>query len=172
MKFISLTQGKFSLVDDEDYDWLTQRKWFAMQLKYSKDRPFIALSWDGKGKHVLMHRVIVDAQEGMVVDHINHVMLDNRRCNLRVCTHSQNSMNKCRQSNNTSGFTGVTWHHGVWEARIMVSRKSIYLGSAHSPEEASLLYKQGVVKYFGQFAYQEDLRGSDLSWTTNWPVTD
>lgn len=171
MKLISLTQGQFAKVDDEDFEWLSQWKWSAQRLKTAGIEPFIAVRKDGN-RCVLMHRIIVNVELGMVVDHINHVMLDNQKGNLRVCTYSQNSMNKCKQLNNTSGFTGVTWHHGKWEARIMVNRKSIYLGSSHLPNEAYRLYQSAVHMYFGQFVYQEDLRDISILWSPDGSVSN
>ena len=111
MRTIPLTHGKVTLVDDEDYErfgHVTWRVWnntcgyFYVSNRYSLGK--------GRRKRRLLHREIIGAPPGMVVDHINHDTLDNRKENLRLCTRSQNGMNrKGPPSNSTSGVRGVSW---------------------------------------------------------------
>ena len=93
MKKIELTQGKFALVDDEDFEWLNQWKWYANHLGYTW---YVVRSvrYDNEVKAILMHRSILNAKIGEEIDHINHNGLDNRKKNLRICTRSQNNMNR------------------------------------------------------------------------------
>jgi hypothetical protein len=104
-----------------------------------------------------MHRVILNTPDGMKTDHINNDKLDNRRCNLRVCTDAQNMRNRGKQANNTSGYKGVFWSipAGRWRAQIRLNRKSIHLGLFYSKEEAYEKYKKAEKEYFGEFAIQE-----------------
>lgn len=88
-RLIPLTQGKFAIVDAEDYDRLAQYKWFAVKSR----KTFYAQRFGG-GTIVCMHREIMRAPKGMVCDHKNHNGLDNRNSNLRLCTNAQNLYNK------------------------------------------------------------------------------
>ncbi|EHM45250.1 HNH endonuclease [Escherichia coli] len=79
-----------------------------------------------------------------ILDHINRVRTDNRIENLRKATHSQNMQNRKMQSNNKSGFRGVSWdeRYGKWRARIKVSGKIISLGYHPTAEKASIAFEQ------------------------------
>jgi len=93
------------------------------------------------------------------VDHINHIKDDNRWCNLRECTHSQNLMNGKAYKNNTSGFKGVSWlkHAKKWQAQIMRNKKSTYLGVFKSKTEAAKIYNKAAKKYHGEFAHLNEI---------------
>ena len=107
----------------------------------------------------LLHRVIMNAKEGEVVDHINGNKLDNRRKNLRICTNSENVRFQKRHKNNTSGFKGVSWSKGMkkWEARIMVDRKSIVGGYFSNRLDAAKEYNRLATKFFGEYAMINNL---------------
>ena len=100
-----------------------------------------------------LHRFIMNAPKGKVVDHINHNKLDNRKCNLRVCTQSQNTMNSSLRSDNSSGYTGVYWYksRSKWLVRITVNGKCINLGYYDDLEEAVKVRKEAEIKYFGEY---------------------
>lgn len=95
MKLIPLTQGKFAKVDDADYEWLNQHKWYAKKTT-SQDNEhgrYYAARFtriNGVGMTIYMHRVITDCPEDKEVDHLNHDTLDNQGDNLRVCTRKEN----------------------------------------------------------------------------------
>ena len=92
MKQIPLTQGRFALVDDDDYDDLAQLRWTAGGKKgYYAVRNFYI---NGKRMAELMHRRILAVTSSLDVDHINHNTIDKRKENLRVCTRSENLKNK------------------------------------------------------------------------------
>lgn len=109
MRKIPLTQGQYALVDDTDYDWLNQWKWYASLEKGS----YYAVR-ENTGRNISripirMHRQILglkrgDKREG---DHRDHNTLDNQRHNIRICTHQQNMLNRRKPYNTSSSFRGV-----------------------------------------------------------------
>ena len=144
---IHLTNGSVVLVDTEDVPKISMYQW-------SIARGYAVATINNKTTS--MHRLIMDAKDGFVVDHINHNELDNRKSNLRVCTQSNNAMNRKKASNNTSGYIGVVFKKdcGKWEAFIRVDKKRKYLGLFETPELAHEARKEAEEKYFGEFAYQ------------------
>ena len=150
MKQIPLTQGKFAIVDDEDFERVNQFKWYAHKNcnTYYADR-----SVNDNLSSVSMHRFILDTPTDMQTDHINGDGLDNRRANLRICTHAENQRNRSRQSINTVGFKGVYPDRaGRVRALIMRDGKQIYLGSFLDPISAAHAYDSAAQKYHGDFA--------------------
>ncbi len=154
MKEISLTQGKVALVDDGDYEYLNQWKWFAHKYKNNKWYAERSEGWGVFEKKIRMHRIITNAPTGMEVDHKDNNGLNNQRQNLRVCTKSQNIANTNKIANTTSKFKGVSWRSDSkkWKAQIEVNKKAINLGSYSDPEEAARVYDDAATKYYGEFA--------------------
>lgn len=128
MKAIPLTKNKAAIVDDADFDYLSQWKWTTSTQGYAyrKEKSTI----DPARPNVHLHRVVMDCPAGMVVDHINGNPLDNRRSNLRVCTQSTNLHNSRLAKNNKSGYQGVFWDKssGKWVATLTVRGRSYRLG--------------------------------------------
>ena len=132
-----------AVVDDEDFESVSGIKW---RINKQKEVSY-ALSRSG-----YLHRFIMGNPSGMVVDHINHNGLDCRRSNLRVCTRSQNAMNRNGPRRNTiSGVRGVTFRKGRFTAAINVGGISKHLGNFHSAYEASEAYQSANRKFFGEF---------------------
>lgn len=152
-KEIPLTQGKVALVDAEDFEYLNQWKWCAYYSGYTW-YAMKKIRIAKKEKDLKMHRLIVNPPDNMEVDHINGSGLDNRKENLRICTHSQNHMNSRRQSNNTSGYKGVCFYKRVkkWIAYIKYNKKRVHLGYFNAREDAALAYNEAARKYHGEFA--------------------
>jgi len=153
MKTIELTQGKVTTVDDDMYSYLMQWKWYARK----GTNTFYAERNSGgifSRRCFSIHRVVMDAPDNMLVDHIDGNGLNNCRSNLRVCTHSENMKNSQKHSNNTSGYKGVAWdeENKKWRAHIMVNRKHIQLGRFSTPEEAARVYDVAAKLYHGKFA--------------------
>lgn len=149
---IPLTQGLYALVDGKDYDWLMQRKWWAVK----GGRSYYAVRQVGeKRKTIWMHREILNTPQGSFTDHINHNGLDNRKQNLRICTHSQNLRNQKLQQERTSKYKGVSWQKNctMWVAFIGYKGKKIYLGAFDNEIEAAKKYDQKAKELFGEFAY-------------------
>src|SRR4051812_35760807 len=106
MKYITLTQNKQAIVDDEDYEWLKQWKW-TFDGRYAQRNLYA----NGGKKKLYMHRLIMGANKRQLIDHINQDRLDNQRNNLRFANKSVNGFNRGLPNNNTSGFKGVTLHN-------------------------------------------------------------
>lgn len=151
MAELVLKGGEVALVDDGDLPVLATRRWrrFTVATRYH----YVATV--GKDP-ILLHRFLTGAATGMCVDHINGDPLDNRRENLRVCTHAQNMLNKKKNSNSKNRFKGVTRsrHPNSWCASIGSKRaKSFrYLGYFRSEELAAAMYDIAAVLTYGEFA--------------------
>lgn len=153
---IQLTKGYVTIVDEQDAD-LALRYW---QVWMSAKRPYAITN--GKinetRKHPKMHRVIVARMIGRelkreeYVDHIDNDSLNNRRCNLRICTFSQNAKNKKTYCTNKLRLKGVYERNGKFRAQIQVDKKKIMLGTFNTPEEAHRAYCEAAIKYYGEFA--------------------
>ena len=154
MKKIDLNRGYQALVDDEDYELLSQWNWTAHIAR--QGRVVYAVRYLRKPhRHSIgMHRFIMNAPKGMEVDHINGNSLDNRRSNLRICSRIQNSWNMKLSKSNTSGFRGVyKYRNGKsWIANIGVKGRSIYLGIYKTPVEAAIAYNKKAKEVFGCYA--------------------
>jgi len=153
---IPLTQGKYAIVDPEDYNRLSKYKWHCQK----GSRTFYALrvvykSKPEKNKIIWMHREILNTPDGMFSDHINHNGLDNRKANLRLATKIQNSLNRRKVNIRTSSkYKGVFFVRRTrrWVARIMVDKRRRYLGYFTNEIDAAKAYDRAARKYHGQFA--------------------
>jgi len=161
MKKIKLTRGQYTIVDDEDFDRLSDRKWHAAWSEAGQC--FYASGWesylkpDGKktGRGIRMHRFLKGLKHGdkRIIDHINHNTLDNRQKNLRICTVSENQQNRRRAKNNTSGVVGVRHKKETnrFHARIYLNGRCKHLGSFKTLKEAVAVRKKAEIKYFGEY---------------------
>lgn len=156
MRLIPLTQGQFAVVSDEDFEGLSRWKWCAWRNPHTQS--FYAVRRDvaveGKQRTTLMHRQILnlgygDKRQG---DHGNGNTLDNRRLNLRIATHAENTRNRGKHSNNSSGFKGVWQVRGKWRAQIMADRKLKHLGYFATAELAHSAYRAEAERLHGDFA--------------------
>jgi hypothetical protein len=156
MKRISLTRGKFAIVDDENYEWLiAMGNWCCSTggyavLNINHKKP------NGKcgNSKKWMHREIMNPPSRLNVDHINGDKLDNRKSNLRVCTHSENMKNRKTSKNSISELKGVIAHKpsGKWVAQIKSNKIRYYLGFFEDKYEAAKAYNAAALKYHGEFA--------------------
>lgn len=150
MKQIPLTQGKFALIDDEDFEWLMSWKWYCAK-GYAVRKKVI----EGKRFVFPMHREIMLDQLSEIkteVDHINRNKLDNRRENLRVCTRKENCRNRKSRSGSTSKYLGVSKSGNKWHAQIEVNGMAKHLGFFSVEEDAAIAYNQAALLNFGAFA--------------------
>ena len=142
MKKIILTNGGHTTIDDKDFDWLNQWKW------YRGARGHYAVRKQNH-KIIRMHNLINKVPKGMEIDHIDRDTLNNRRANLRIVTHSQNMFNQGFSKNNSSGYVGISWHKWTkkWRAYISLKNKQIHLGVFSSLEKARLARKLAKIKF-------------------------
>jgi hypothetical protein len=112
------TVRAWALVDPDDYEVLKRYKWWV----HGDVRNQYAATWvyDPDKRLLLLHRAIMQPDPHLEVDHVNGDGLDNRRTNLRIVTHAQNSQNQRVERGNTSGVRGVRWNSrtGKWIVRL------------------------------------------------------
>jgi hypothetical protein len=151
MKQIPLSRGLFALVDDEDYEFLAQFKWNA----FGRQSHVYASGRVG-GKTVFMHRLILGITESKVVcDHINGCGTDNRRCNIRPCSHAENMRNQSKIFRETSSiYKGVRFHKRdkKWLARIRCDYKEFHIGTFNDEKSAAIAYNNAAKALHGDFA--------------------
>ena len=134
------------IVDEEDFEFLNSMKWHIIKTK--KDKTFYAKT-SKDGRSIAMHRILLEAKKGQLVDHVNGNGLDNRRKNLRFCTYQENARNfRGLPKHNSSGAVGVYWNKKdkKWRAQIKKKGKLSYLGSFDSIDEAMARYWQEAEK--------------------------
>jgi hypothetical protein len=168
-KVITLSKGYVALVDDEDYDALSNHKWQASK---SSERTAYArrvIQKAGERETIYMHDKILGLKG---VDHISHDLLrfnliDNRKENLRPAGQSLNQANQRKQSRTlTSKYKGVHWYgrYGRWEVQIKVEGRKVYLGRFYNEKAAARAYDLKTQEAFGEFAltnqaiYPEDFK--------------
>lgn len=150
MKTIQLTQGKTVIVDDDDYEYINSFSWYFLSSGYA------ARTENNPHKIILMHRVIMNVHGFFVVDHINHDTLDNRKINLRVCTHAENNRNRIIASDRD--YKGIYRHGDCWRACISLNNKSFHIGTFNTKEDAALAYNEKAKELFGVFAFLNETK--------------
>lgn len=152
MKKIKLARGELTLVDDSFYEILSKYKWYKNSKGYVKR----TLYSDSKPVTVYMARIIMQAKKGQEVDHINQNKLDNRKKNLRICTHEQNVKNQWLRNKKKlySEYKGVYWYktRNLYQVSISINNKLTTLGYFKNPKEGALIYDKYCIKYHGKFA--------------------
>jgi hypothetical protein len=152
MREIRLTQNKFAIVDDTDFDLLNLFKWQLSSEGYATRRKLVG----GKPQIISMHRFLLGLSkgDGLCVDHINLNKIDNRRINLRVCSKQQNAMNRDIHISNKSGYKGVCYHkrNKKYMASITKNKKKICIGYFSSAQEASEAYKKASIDIHGEYS--------------------
>jgi hypothetical protein len=153
---ISMAHGLFVLVDAADYEWLNKYKWSPRGSgRYAGRKE--------KGKTIYMHRQIMNAPPGMIVDHIDGNAPNNCRSNLRLCTPRQNQCNHVKRIGCISRFKGVYRNKrcGQWFVMIRPEDKPIWFGYFDTEIEAARIYDRLAVELFGEFA--------GLNFPEEWP---
>jgi len=157
MKQISLTQGQFALVDDEDFEELNKVKWCAVK---ERNTYYAARTmWCKKGKRyftVKMHRVVLNLTDSKILcDHIDKNGLNNQKHNLRPSTNAENQRNRGSMANSFSKFKGVYWIKKInkWRASITINGKYISIGFFLTEIEAAKAYDEAAKIHHGEFAW-------------------
>ncbi len=150
------------IVDDCDYESMSQHKWYALNSKWGF-RAARSCRIGGKKRCVLMCRQILGLGHGdkRQTDHINHNTLDERRHNLRVCTNQQNSYNRRGSRKASSKYKGVSWYkaYGKWMGYIRSDGKNVFLGYFSEEDNAARAYNRAARKLHGQYAYLNTIKG-------------
>jgi|LakMenE01Jun11ns_1017448.scaffolds.fasta_scaffold9218745_1 hypothetical protein len=163
---IPLTQGKFAIVDKEDYSKIMNYKWFAVKSRNN----FYAATHGEKRETIKMHRLILGLSEkNKICDHIDHNGLNNSKSNLRVCDNSQNIKNTTSRIGSTSSYLGVSFRpvrkrklkdggysvvnvKNKWVSQIQCNKKKYFIGRFETEKEAAVAYNNEALKKFGEFA--------------------
>lgn len=139
------------LIDDDDFFKVKYHNWSCTKAGYAARTE--------NGKTIFMHRLIAETPNDLYTDHINGNQLDNRKCNLRICTHQQNMFNAKKQKGKngkkcTSIYKGVSWNKNNknWFSHIRINNKSKYIGSFVCEKEAAKAYNNMALKYHGDFS--------------------
>ena len=147
----SKKNGKFIvLVDADNYEKMLKLNSLKWSVTISPTGNIYFLKRVNGRKQIYLHRWIMNAKKGTIVDHIDRDTLNNTKKNLRFCTKASNCRNSGKQSNNTSGVNGVCFDKKIkkWTARIYVNKKQIYLGSFKDKYDASKTRKRAFIRYF------------------------
>jgi len=149
LKEVELTNGGKVLVDDDDFDVLSRSQWFWSSPKKTKYAFRLK-------DNIRMHRILLDAKENEIVDHVNGDGLDNRRANLRFVTPRQNAQNKRPK---IEGMKGVEYDKptDMYRARIRKEGQKISLGYYRTAREAAVAYNGAAKSLFGEYAWTNDL---------------
>jgi len=152
VRYIPLTQGYHAVVDAADYERVSRYKWCL-----SRSGNQLYAQRRSRGKTIRMHQFIMRPPKGKVVDHIDGNGLNNRRCNLRICTRQQNTWNQKRrkQPGASSRFTGVYQYKdrpGRWYVKVKCGDERVNLGPFDSEIEAARARDRKARELFGEFA--------------------
>lgn len=150
---IGLGHKRYTLVDLQNLQWLTQYRWHVGGNHKNRNDQGYVCRYEGE-KLIYMHREIMGVAADKQIDHINGNTFDNRKCNLRVSTQQQNTQNACKHRLSSSKYKGVSWHkyNRKWRARIGHNKKEIHLGSFTNELDAAMAYDNAARKIFGEFA--------------------
>lgn len=157
MKYIPLTNGKRAIVDDEDFYRVSFVKWHYLKSKNTNGYATRSGRVNGRLTTIRMHHVVFGRK--VMIDHINGNGLDNRRTNLRECTHQQNCANRQPSKNmvrKMSPYRGVGWDSkkSKWKAFMYFKGKAINLGWYKDEKDAAIAVNAASQFTNGHFAYQ------------------
>lgn len=153
MKTIILSQGKKAIVDNKDFNYLNQWKWYYGGRGYAIRHSEMI---KGKRDKIYMHRVIMNNPKDKEIDHIDGNRINNQKSNLRICKRMENLHNQKVPKNNKSGYKGVCYlkNYKKWISYICVNNKNIYLGRFNNKIDAIESRKKADKLYYGDFSYK------------------
>jgi hypothetical protein len=151
-----LASNRSTLIDIDDYEWASQFSWCAPPAGRRKNLHYVIRSRTGASP-TSMHRSLMNAVKGEIVDHRNGNTLDNRRANLRKCTKSENKRNTFRYARAVKGkpYKGIGQdkrYPDTYYAAVYVDGKKITCTKFKTPEEAARGYDRLALQYYGEFA--------------------
>lgn len=148
-----MKNGSVCLFDIEDYDKIKEYHWHQNSDGYA----VCNIQRDNQWFTILMHRLVMDAPDGVEIDHIHGNTLDNRKAELRIVTQSDNKKNRAMYTNNKSGYKGVSWNapKQKWVANIQCDGQQFYLGAFSSSYDAHVCYEKAAKELFGAYKREE-----------------
>lgn len=157
---IKLTRGFVAIIDKEDYESVRQFKWRVTE---AYNDTFYATTWmriKGKGRHVYLHRFLMQSPKNKKVSFNNGNSLDCRRENLSILTNSERQLKSRLGKNNSTGYRGVSFNKaaGKYKAYIKKDKKLLYLGLFETAEEAAQTYNEKAKRLFGKFARLNEIK--------------
>jgi hypothetical protein len=156
LRQIPISQGKITIVDDEDYGVLVLYKWYALNPYDDLWYAWRSIRHPVKGTRTTsrMHREIMGASSFQEIDHKNGNGLDNRKENLRVVTRLQNLWNSRSRIGSTSVYKGVSWDtaRDKWCAKIRICGTLHHLGYFENEMTAAMAYDEAAKQNFGEYA--------------------
>lgn len=157
MKEIRLTNGMVTIIDDDDYDLVSQRTWFPIPNRNITYAATFTPLLDSR--LLFLHSFVLGKRGNVGTDHINGNGLDNRKENLRPASQRQNMMNRSKSPTVdgkvcSSNFKGVTWlkRRRRWQSRVKLIGRNYYLGEFKNEITAVRAYDIKAQHYFGEFA--------------------
>lgn len=152
--YIPLSKGLFALVDWDDANWISKYNWYCSEAKNKTTYAIREATVHDDFKYTRMHIAILLPKDSRTPDHSNGNGLDNRRSNLRLANHNQQSYNRKVRSDNTSGCKGVSWYEKLqkWMVSITFNGKRKHIGYFYAKEDAAQAYILAAYLYHGEFA--------------------
>lgn len=161
MKTLPLSQGKYAVVDDADFEQLSEHKWYAYKEIRKNRVVWYSVRNEPTGcvnrpqRTLQMHREILGVTDPLAkIDHINGDGLDNQRQNLRLATNRENCQNQHKIPGCSSHYKGVSWCKltNKWKAQIRVNGHKQHIGLFETEELAAAAYDKRAAQEFGDFA--------------------
>jgi hypothetical protein len=160
MKLLPLTKNKFALVDDDDYYWLSQWNWFAVEIKntwYARRSRKKGVLRSNEKYEIYLHRIVMRCNEldnTLVIDHLDKNGLNNQKENLRLCTKSENNKHTSSHKNSSSQYLGVSYdkNRNKWTASLMNNGVRILFKRYNTEIEAAQAYDITAKTQFGVYA--------------------
>ena len=156
MKKIILNNGIYAIVDNDDFKKVSKYKWRGVYSKKSNTYYAARSTWDSltkKKSTMRMHRLILKARKGEIVDHINHNGLDNRKSNIRIVDNSQNQCNRVKRGDFSSKYKGVYRCADKWRALICFNKIKYHLGVFIKEIDAAKAYNKKAKELFKEYAF-------------------
>jgi hypothetical protein len=158
VKTLQLTKGKVALVDDDDFYWLAQWNWQAVEIKgtwYAVRQPKKGPLRNGGNNQRYLHRVIARVEDPDIsVDHRDHDGLNNQKANLRICSRAENNKNISSRKSSSSVYLGVSWDkkRKKWLTQVSVGGKNVFSQRFASEVEAAKAYDKEAIIHHEEFA--------------------